>query len=531
MADKQADSTLLVVRGLTVTFGGLRALENVDVDVAEGTVTGLIGPNGAGKTTLLNCICRFYRPQRGTIVLEGENLLRHRAHDLPGLGVARTFQQIELFGTMTVLENVLIGAHPAQRPSIVGEASGLPFARRTAHRQRELALQALEQIDLRHLTDHPVLALPLGLQKRVGIARALACRPRLLLLDEPAGGLNTVEKRDLARLLRTLRDQLGLTILLIEHDMDLVMGLCDSITVLDFGKCIASGPPSAVQRDPAVVAAYLGVESQKGAQRVENVDKSAATSTVHGANSCPSGQELLEVSGLRVSYGRVRAVDDLSLRVGEGQAVAILGANGAGKSSTLRAVGGLQRPQGGRVLFGRERIDGLSPPDLVDRGLSLVPDTKDLFPRYTVTENLRMGAHRCSRREYAARRDRVLELFPALERRQNAPAWQLSGGERQMLALARALVAQPRLLLLDEPSLGLAPVMVESIFRALAEIVARGTSILLVEQSTAVALKLADYAYVLRTGQLALEGPSADLLHNPHVVDLYLGEEAPAATP
>ncbi|HWE61841.1 MAG TPA: ABC transporter ATP-binding protein [Chloroflexota bacterium] len=234
---------------------------------------------------------------------------------------------------------------------------------------------------------------------------------------------------------------------------------------------------------------------------------------------------LLDVRGLRVVYGAVVAVDDLSLRVGAGQAVAILGANGAGKSSTLRTIGGLQRAQAGTILFDGARIDRVPTADLVARGLSIVPDSRDLFPRFTVAENLRMGAHRRSSDRYIAHRDEVLSLFPALRRRLHAAAWQLSGGEQQMLALGRALLARPRLLLLDEPSLGLAPLLVETIFAALARIVAGGTAILLVEQSTAAALTLAEHAYVLRTGRVALEGPSAALRHDPRVLDLYLGGE------
>jgi branched-chain amino acid transport system ATP-binding protein len=232
---------------------------------------------------------------------------------------------------------------------------------------------------------------------------------------------------------------------------------------------------------------------------------------------------LLEVRGLRVVYGGVTAVDSLSLRVSAGQAVAMLGANGAGKSSALRAIGGLQRAQAGSILYAGMRAERLSAADLVKRGLSIVPDSRDLFPRFTVAENLRMGAHRRSEREWIALRDEVLALFPALQRRLGAPAWQLSGGEQQMLALGRALMARPRLLLLDEPSLGLAPLLVETIFAALANVVAGGTALLLVEQSTAAALRLADYAYVLRTGCVALEGASEDLRHDPRVLDLYLG--------
>jgi branched-chain amino acid transport system ATP-binding protein len=232
---------------------------------------------------------------------------------------------------------------------------------------------------------------------------------------------------------------------------------------------------------------------------------------------------MLEVCGLRVVYGAVAAVDGVSLQVGAGKVVAVLGANGAGKSSTLRAIAGLQRPRAGEIVFDGARVDRLPTAELVRRGLCIVPDTKDLFPHFSVAENLRMGAYRCSNREYAALRDEVLELFPALVRRMHAAAWQLSGGEQQMLALSRALVARPRLLLLDEPSLGLAPLVVETIFAALARVAARGTAILVVEQTTAAALKLSEYAYVLRTGRVALEGLSAQLQHNPRVVDLYLG--------
>jgi branched-chain amino acid transport system ATP-binding protein len=253
---------LLSVRGLVLTFGGLRALDGVDCTVAEGSIAGLIGPNGAGKTSLLNCICRFYRPQQGEIRLGEVDLLRRPAYALAGLGLARTFQQMELFGPLTVLENVLIGAHTGRRPPMLGEALALPAARRAEQQMRRQAMALLDRLDLARYANTPAHALPLGLQKRTGLARALACRPRLLLLDEPAGGLNGTEKGDLVTLLRALRDEHALTILLIEHDMDLVMKLCETITVLDFGKCIAAGPPALIQRDPAVISAYLGAGFQ-----------------------------------------------------------------------------------------------------------------------------------------------------------------------------------------------------------------------------------------------------------------------------
>lgn len=250
---------LLSVRGVILAFGGLRALDGVDLAVAEGSISGLIGPNGAGKTSLLNCICRFYRPQSGAIRFGDVDVLRRPAHALADLGLARTFQHMELFGPMTVLENVLVGAHTRHRPGMAGEALALLSARRAERRMRAEALALLEMLGLAGHADVPAHALPLGLQKRIGLARALACKPRLLLLDEPAGGLNAAEKRELMALLRTLRDDLHLTILLIEHDMDVVMSLCETITVLDFGKRIANGTPAEIRRDPAVISAYLGV--------------------------------------------------------------------------------------------------------------------------------------------------------------------------------------------------------------------------------------------------------------------------------
>ncbi len=232
---------------------------------------------------------------------------------------------------------------------------------------------------------------------------------------------------------------------------------------------------------------------------------------------------ILEVRNLRVAYGAVTAVHDLSLRVSAGTAVAVLGANGAGKSSALRAIGGLTAIRSGEVRFAGSRIDGAPAEKLVRAGLAMVTDTRDLFPRFSVERNLRMGGLRLQRAEWSTALEEVLALFPALSRLLRRPAWTLSGGEQQMLALGRALLTRPRLLLLDEPSLGLAPLIVENIFTALASIVSRGTAVLLVEQSTAAALRLSTHAYVLRTGHLALEGPSETLRADARVLDLYLG--------
>ncbi|MCW6511209.1 branched-chain amino acid ABC transporter ATP-binding protein/permease [Lichenifustis flavocetrariae] len=498
---------VLECRDVGKRFGGLVAVRGVDVSIRKGEIFAIIGPNGAGKSTLFNLISGTVKPDSGTVALAGNSINALRPHAIAKAGIARTFQLIRLFSAVTVLENVLVGADLRIAVNPVLTALGLPGARRADMQAIAVADAALSFCGIAHLA--PLLAgsLSYGDQRRVEIARALAAAPKVLLLDEPAAGMNPTERKMLGELVRKIRVT-GVTVVIVEHDVNLVMGIADAVLVLERGAVIAYGKPETVQRDRRVIEAYLGRRTH--AAPAERAHKTPA-------------EPLLEVRDLKVSYGPIQAVHGVDLEVRRGEIVALIGANGAGKSSTLLALSGARRASSGTISFEHTRIEHWPAHRIAATGIALVPEGRRVFPRMTVWENLAMGSYARAGDGSDQDLERMFDLFPILKARLTQPGGSLSGGEQQMLAMARALMSRPTLLMLDEPSMGLAPQIVDRIFEIIENVNAAGTSVLLVEQNAEKSLAIADRAYVIEGGRIRLSGAGSFLLDHPDVQAAYLG--------
>ncbi len=507
---------LLEAQDVAVSFGGLRAVDEVTLRVPEGGVVALIGPNGAGKTTFFNAVSRLQKLSEGTVQFAGIDVTKKSTANTARLGMARTFQNLRIFPNMSVLENVLVGCHRHEKTGLWAGGLGLPHQRKEEKRSRERAMRALATLGMEAVAPLPAASLPYGSQRLVEIARALASEPRLLLLDEPAAGMNTAERAHLVEQIGRIRDS-GITVFLVEHDIELVMGISDYVYVLDYGKLICEGKPELVQKDQAVVEAYLGVKDHRGRDLCQTRDLATG--------ECPAPEDLLVVEDLATSYGAIKALHGVSFTVPKGEVLAVLGANGAGKTTLLHTVSGLLRPNGGRVVYKGEDITKVAPEKIAAAGIRQVPEGRRLFADLSVEDNLVVGSS--GRRDWRKNLEDdiayVYELFPVLGERRKQAAGTLSGGERQMLAIGRALVGKPELLVLDEPSMGLAPLVVERIFETLAELNKSGLTMLMVEQSAEMALSLAHRGVVLQTGSVVVSGLSEDLKRDDRVQAGYLG--------
>jgi ABC-type branched-subunit amino acid transport system ATPase component/ABC-type branched-subunit amino acid transport system permease subunit len=493
----------LVVEHLSVGFGGVKAVADVTFAAEPGRITSLIGPNGAGKSTVLNLACGFYRPDQGAVRLAGLDVAGLPSHKVARAGIARTFQTTQLFAQMSVIDNVLVALRRGRLPW-----SELVSPERDAERVAA-AESLIAFVGYTGTLDRPAGALAHVDKRLVEIARALALEPAVLALDEPAAGLDAADTRRLGELLRKVAAS-GVIVLLVEHDMKLVMSVSDHVVVLDAGQKIAEGKPAEVARNSRVLEAYLGEARHAVRDRAALLPADA--------------RPLLATERLASGYGGLEVIQGIDLEVRQGELVAVLGANGAGKSTLMRALAGLNRPVGGTVLLLGKRVELYTASRIVRDGLVLVPEGRQVFPELSVVDNVRLGAYARTSADVALRADRLIDRFPQLRARRDQRAGLLSGGEQQMLAIARGLVARPAVLMLDEPSLGLAPMLVERLYDLLAELREEGTTILLVDQMAALALSVADRAYVLQSGTIRQSGPAAQLRADPAIAQAYLGE-------
>lgn len=472
-------SEYLEVRDLQVSFDGFKAVDGVDLTLMQGDLRFLIGPNGAGKTTLVDAITGLV-PATGSVTKSGVELIGKKVHRIARLGVGRTFQTASVFEELTVLQNLDI-------------AAGAGRSALTLLRRRKTVLPAIEEAldvtGLGKLRDTPAGILAHGQKQWLEIGMLLVQNCSVLLLDEPVAGMSHEERDETGNLLRRIGGER--TVVVVEHDMDFMRAFATSVTVLHAGKVLSEGTVEQVQADPRVQEVYLGTAAAGAAPELQpEVLRRTA---------------MLELDDIRAGYGRTEVIHGVALTVPSDGVAAVMGHNGAGKTTLLRAAVGLIKVDTGRVLFDGEDVTALRPSARVARGLAYVPQGQQSFGQLTTAENLQVVADGRKRGKELV--GEVLDLFPALRGLLDRRAGLLSGGQRQQLAIARALITEPKMLILDEPTEGIQPSVVAEIERTIVELTRRGgLGVLLVEQHIGFALESAESYYVLESGRVTSSG-------------------------
>ncbi|MDV6270846.1 ATP-binding cassette domain-containing protein [Rhodococcus globerulus] len=515
---------ILKATNITVRYGGVTALDDVSVVVPRQSIVGLLGPNGAGKSTLLGVLSGLIPSPNSSVLLSGVDISKRPAHWRARLGLTRTFQQPELFGELTVREHFLIGHRIHNSRSRLWSDPFNPRARAWPSKEETDVIDGLvATLGLTEFENVTAGTLPLGTSRLVELGRALSLSPDLLLLDEPSSGLDAEETKRMAGVFREVVDNHQVSLILVEHDVDLVLGLSDEVCVLDFGVMIAQGKPEQIRLDPKVRAAYLGTDdAQPDGSTEPKTPRRINSNSVEGKS-----EPLLTLDDVSVKYGDSRALSSVSMTVPRASTVTVLGSNGAGKSTVARAVSGLIPVSGGRIRFDGEDITAYPAHEVSRLGLAHLPEGRGIFPTLSVAENFAMAVRSVPRRERSAMIEKATEAYPILRERRSQLAGSLSGGQQQMLSLACTLALSPKLIVADEISLGLAPMVVDEVFEGLNIAIAQGVSVLLIEQFVHRALAMSDWAYILRRGQLAWSGDSADA--RAHVVDEYIGTDLDVA--
>jgi branched-chain amino acid transport system ATP-binding protein len=471
---------LLEVSCLTKRFGGLVAVRDIGFSIRPGEILGLIGPNGSGKSTVMRLVMGIERPNAGSIKLAGTEIAGWPTHRIARSGIGIVFQHSRPLRRQTVLENIKLALLPDSLWRLAAEPH-------VEQRAREIA----ERVGLGAVIGRRPPTLPFADLRRLEMAKALARDPRVVLIDEPFAGLTLAEVATFSELIDGFRRD-GHAVLLVDHNVKSVAALVDRVLAMYLGERIAEGTADEVMRDETVRRVYIGGKIEAH-PRTELDAK--------------GGEALLEVRGVDVLYGKAQALQQVSIHVNAGEFVSVVGLNGAGKTTLFNAISGLV-PFAGDIHFAGATLRGRTPAQVARGGVVQCPETRELFVDLTVRENLDLGGqHLASEAIRRAQLGWLFELFPILNERQGQKAGTLSGGEQQMLAIARALMMQPKLLILDEPTLGLAPVILEQLSKALTRL--RETTpitVLLGEQNVTFALPHADRVYVLEHARIVWEG-------------------------
>ena len=486
---------ILVAEAVTRTFGGVTAVNKVDLIVNEGELVGIMGPNGAGKSTFFSLVAGARKPSSGKLVVCGKDFSKISLGDAARYGVGLAHQIPKPFRKLTVRQNVDIASYV------------LPRKRRKAAVDYALEVSGLTDRQDKMAGDLGLLEL-----KRLEIARVLALEPKLVLLDEVAAGLNEADLDELISLVRTVHAT-GKTVILVEHVQEVIHKLAERVVVLEWGSKLTEGTPAEVSQDPRVVEIYLG-----SAQNEDALKREPTT----------AGETRLKVENLSAGYGPVKVLNDVSFDVAQGEILTVLGANGAGKTTLAKALEGMVKTRSGSVVFKGDVITDMPTFSRQRSGLALVPEGRRLFGDLTVRENLRLGLK--SERGFKATHkdqsplDTVYELFPKLLELNDRPAGQLSGGEQQMVAVGRALAGEPDVVIFDELSLGLAPIVVDRLLEAVVKIANSGISVVLIEQNIHKAMAVADKILVLKRGEVVFSGKPSDFSEE-ELQRAYLGAD------
>jgi branched-chain amino acid transport system ATP-binding protein len=480
---------LLEARGLTKRFGGVTALDGLDLQVDAGDVVGVMGPNGAGKSTLLKTLLGEVRPDAGDVLLDGRSILGWSTDRVARAGVALANQVPRPFRQLTVEQNVRVGA--------------------LARGDRMRDVDVLDLCGLADKARRPAGSLGLLDLKRLELARALSLHPRVLFLDEVGAGLVRHETEAMVDIVRKVAAE-GVALVVVEHVEAVIRELARRVVVIDWGKLVAAGTPDEVAADPHVRTIYLG-----------EGDGAVRTQERHCADT--DTEPLLELDDVHARYGQAVALDGVSLTVRAGEVVSVLGANGAGKTTMTRVITGQLPATSGAVRMSGTDLGGLPPHRRVRSGVACCPEGRRIFGELTVEENLLLGGYVLATAARQTRADELCAMFPLLAQRRTQVAGTLSGGQQQLLAMARALMSDPKLLILDEASLGLSPVAVETVYEAIRRVRDTGVAVLLIEQNAHRSLSIADHAYVLDRGRVTYEGPAHVLDDADRLAAAYFG--------